>query len=387
MNTAEPKLARPRGRKIRYAAVGQGYISQIAVLPAFAHALENCELVALVSDDKEKLQKLGRKYNVSKLYSYEQYDECLNSGEIDAVFIALPNHLHKDYTIRAAKAGVHVLCEKPMAVTSDECCKMMEAARTSDIKLMIAYRLHFEKSNLRAINLIRKERIGEPKIFSSVFSMQVEDKDNIRLYPRTKGGGPVYDIGVYCINAARYFFQAEPTEVSAIATHSENEKLRDVEESMSVTLRFPGARIASFVCSFGAVSSQSLRIVGTKGELSIEMPYDFQGGKTHRLKVGEEETRKKHFKARDQFAPELIYFSDCILSDREPEPNGEEGLADIRIIEAIFQSAEKGQPVHLEPFERTQRPDLSQEIERPAIEPPQLIRANDPSEKKKKKAA
>jgi predicted dehydrogenase len=181
-------------RKIRYAVVGQGYISQIAVLPAFAHARRNSELAALISDDPLKLKKLGRKYDVHRLYSYDQYDACLSSGEIDAVYIALPNNMHRDYTERAARAGVHILCEKPMAVTEEDCEAMIRAAGASHVKLMIAYRLHFEATNLKAVQIARNGKLGELRIFNSLFTMQVE-KDNIRL-KKGLGGGTLYDIGI-----------------------------------------------------------------------------------------------------------------------------------------------------------------------------------------------
>jgi predicted dehydrogenase len=131
--------------RVRYAVIGLGYISQIAVLPAFAHAAENSKLVALISSDATKLKKLAKKYKVTRTYSYEQYAECLASGEIDAVYIALPNNMHRTYTEGAAEAGVHVLCEKPMAVSEQECDAMIEATSRANVKLMIAYRLHFEK--------------------------------------------------------------------------------------------------------------------------------------------------------------------------------------------------------------------------------------------------
>src|SRR5712672_3001708 len=140
--------------KVRYAVVGLGYIAQIAVLPAFAHATENSEITALVSSDPKKLKELSRKYGVEHTYSYEQYAECLASGEIDAVYIALPNNMHRAYTEAAAQAGIHVLCEKPMAFDENECEAMIAEAERAQIKLMIAYRLHFEPGNLEAIRIV-----------------------------------------------------------------------------------------------------------------------------------------------------------------------------------------------------------------------------------------
>ncbi|HZA52995.1 MAG TPA: Gfo/Idh/MocA family oxidoreductase, partial [Candidatus Udaeobacter sp.] len=155
--------------KIRYAVVGLGHIAQAAVLPAFAHAKRNSVLTALVSGTPKKLTALGRRCGLHSLYSYDQYEECLHSGEIDAVYIALPNNMHAEYSVRAANAGVHVLCEKPMAVTERQCDSMIRAAHKNRVKLMIAYRLHFEEANLEAIATVRSGRLGEPRIFTSVF--------------------------------------------------------------------------------------------------------------------------------------------------------------------------------------------------------------------------
>ncbi len=209
-------------KKVRYAVVGLGYISQVAVLPAFQHARENSELVALVSGDATKCTELAKKYKVNKTYNYQQFPECLESGEVDAVYIALPNHMHRAYTEAAARAGVHVLCEKPMAVTEQECEAMIEATSRAKVKLMIAYRLHFEKGNLAAMAAVRDGKIGEPRVFRSGFCQQVTP-GNSRLQDDL-AGGPLYDIGVYCINAARYMFRAEPEEVFAYAATREQDE-------------------------------------------------------------------------------------------------------------------------------------------------------------------
>jgi predicted dehydrogenase len=199
-------------RKIRYAVVGLGAFAQSDALPAFADT-QNSELVALVSGNATKQNEIAQKYGVRHTYNYEEYDDLLKSGSVDAVYLSVPNHLHCDYAVRAAKAGIHVLCEKPMAVTVAECQTMIQAARNNHIKLMIAYRLHLEPANLHAIEVVQSGQIGELRIFTSVFTQQVADGD-IRLN-REVGGGTLDDIGIYCINAARYIFQSEPIAVFA----------------------------------------------------------------------------------------------------------------------------------------------------------------------------
>jgi glucose-fructose oxidoreductase len=364
-------MAPPRSKLVRYAVVGLGHISQNAVLPAFAHARRNSRLAALVSDDPAKLKVLARKYKGAATYSYDQYEACLK--DVDAVYIALPNSMHAEYTIRAANAGVHVLCEKPMAVTVEECDRMIEACGEANVKLMIAYRLHFEEINLKAIELVRAGKLGDPKFFNSSFSMRVKP-GNIRTRRET-GGGTLYDIGVYCINAARYLFRAEPKEVMAISVNSVPQRLFEIDESTGALLRFDGERLAAFVTSFNASDIASYQIVGTKGRLEVDLAYEYSEGLAYRLTI-DGRTRQKRIGKRDQFAPELLYFSDCILKNRAPEPSGEEGLQDVRIVQALYESAESGRAVQIPPYRPTKRPGIRQRINRPGVKEPELVRAS-----------
>jgi glucose-fructose oxidoreductase len=292
------------------------------------------------------------------------------------VYIALPNSMHAEYTIRAAEAGVHVLCEKPMAVTADECEAMIDACRNHRVKLMIAYRLHFEEINLGVVDLVRKGRIGAPKFFNSSFSLTVKG-DNIRT-EKELGGGSLYDIGVYCINAARHLFGAEPKEVMAISVNSGAPKLAEIDESTAALLRFEGERVAAFVSSFNAADVGSYRIVGTKGEIRVDPAYEYAEGLGYELTINGRKTRKKIGK-RDQFAPELLYFSDCIMRNREPEPSGEEGLQDVRIVQALYESAETGKAVQIPPYRPARQPTKKQVIKRPGIPEPELVNAESAS--------
>lgn len=359
-------------RKIRYAVVGQGYIAQIAVLPAFEHARRNSELVALFSDDPAKKSALGKKYGVSQTYGYDEYESRLKSENIDAVYIALPNNMHCGYAVRAAHCGVHVLCEKPMAVTERECETMIQAAERNRVKLMIAYRLHFESANLAAIAAVQSGKLGEPQIFNSTFTLSVEPP-NIRVEPEM-GGGTLYDIGIYCINAARYLFRDEPLVVQAAVAG----KRGGVEESSSAILRFPGDRLATFSCSFGGSKVSAYQLVGTEGDLRLDPAYEYAGARHMRLTIVGK-TKERSFDKQDQFGPELVYFSDCVLEDRDPEPSGREGLADVRIVQALYRSARTGRAIELAPYRRANRPVASQEIRRPPVAKPKLVHARSPS--------
>jgi predicted dehydrogenase len=368
------------GERVRFAVVGLGYFAQNAILPAFAHARQSCELVALFSDEQKKRDKLGKKYKAAFALPYEEYDDFLRSGEVQAVYLAVPNHLHKEYAVRAARAGVHVLCEKPMAVTAEECREIIDACEENRVRLMIAYRLHLDPANLSAIEAIRKGRIGDPRYLSSIFSFTLLP-DNVRGEPTERGGGPLYDIGTYCINAARYLFQAEPSEVVAMTAHRPDQPgLEEVEEQVSAVLRFPEDRLATFTVSFGAHDVGRYTVVGTRGTLTLDPAYSY----TDKIQLqieSERGSKKQSFPKTDQVAAELVYFADCVRKNRDPEPNGWEGYHDVVIINAILESARTGKTVAINLQDKRQRPTANQAISKPPVKtPPPLVDADPPHE-------
>lgn len=363
--------------KKRFAVIGLGNIAQVAVLPAFEHAEERCELVALVSSDADKLAELGERYGVEHTGSYDDLEDTLAEAEVDAAYIALPNAQHRSFTERCARAGVHVLCEKPMATSVEDCDAMIETCDENDVKLMIAYRLHFEPANLRAIELARTGRLGELRFFSSVFGQQVREGD-IRTR-RDVGGGALFDMGIYCINAARYLFRDEPVEVFGWQTNEGDARFDGVDASTTAILRFTGNRVAQISCSQASADVDSYSLVGTEGDLRVEPAYTYHEELVHHLTVGGE-TKEQRFPKVDQFAPELVYFAKCIDDGVDPEPAGEEGLADVRVMQAIAESARSGRSVRLPPYERSQRPDVELEMRKPPVnQPPRTVHAPSPS--------
>jgi predicted dehydrogenase len=358
-------------QKIRYAVIGAGNIAQVAVLPAFKHARSNSELVALVSGDAEKRDELRKKYDLELAADYDDLELVLERGAVDAVYIATPNALHEQCAVRAAAAGVHVLCEKPLAPSVADAEQVAEACAAAGVKLMVAYRLHFEEANLKALELVNSGKIGEPRVFDSVFSHVVRPGD-IRTR-RDMGGGALLDLGVYCINAARNLFRAEP--VLAFATSQERD---GVDDTTTAILQFPGGRVAQFTVSNSVAGVSSYRIAGTDGDLRVEPAYEYVEKLEHYLTV-DGKTSHESFAKRDQFAPELEYFSHCLLANHEPEPNAEEAIDDLRVIEAILQSARTGKPVPLEPRQRARRPSMRQESRKPAVGKQTPIHAPSPS--------
>lgn len=338
--------------KVRYAVVGAGWISQEAFLPAIPQA-GNSVVTAIVSGSSDAAARLAAFHGVEHVFTYDQYDDMLASGLVDAVYIALPNSLHADYAIRAAKAGKHCLVEKPLALTEEECAAMIAAADESGAYLMTAYRLHSEPGTLDVIERIRSGEIGDPRIFTAAFSF-ITRPGNHRL-KAAHWSGPLQDVGVYCLNAVRHVFGGEPVDVSAMASHgNDNPLFEEVPESVAVTLRFPEGRLAQFIVSFGASDNDYYMVAGTKGSLMLDPGFRFETAtalkKRHGLDI-----ERHDYPRTDQFAGMAAYFSDCILNGTPPRVTPSEGLADVAIMRAIERAIESGKTESIGPL-----PPLSQ---------------------------
>ena len=376
MSLLHPFRDRADGRKVRYAVVGAGWIAQEDFMPSVEHT-GNSVMTAIVTGDQEKARLLAKKYGIEHLADYDGYDALLKSGHIDAIYLATPNSDHTSFVVKALEAGIHVLCEKPMAPTEAECQQMIDASEKSGAKLMIAYRLHFEEATIEALETVRAGTIGTPRIFSSVFTQQVA-ADNSRTDP-ANWAGPLPDMGPYPINAVRQLFQAEPTEVFAFRASLPEPRFSQVEEMITAVLKFPGERLGTFTISYGANAMGQYRIVGTEGDLEVTPGYTWQQGLPHKLPVGET-TTEKSFGRSDHFGGETKYFSDCVLDDVHPEPDGEEGLADVRVIKAIEESLQTGQPVKVAPLIRKQWPPRAQIMKLSPVEPGKMVHAAPPEE-------
>jgi glucose-fructose oxidoreductase len=376
MTMKKREAKRHRGEPVRFAVVGQGFFAQAAVLPAFASA-RGCELRALFSDDETKLRALKRKYGVAAALGYDQYDDYLAAGEVDAVYVALPNDLHRDYTVRAARAGVHVLCEKPISRNAADAEAMVAACHDRNVKLMVAYRLHFEGATLEAVDRLRRGELGRVRFFSSTFAMQVRT-GNVRTKD-AHAGGPLLDLGTYCVNAARAMFADEPIEVLAASARTGGDpRFAEIDEQVSAILRFPDERLAQFTCSFGAYDHSSVVVVGEKGRLRLDPAYDYASGLTLEMEIEGKRARRQTFPKRDQIAAELEAFARC--EDAAPEPSGEEGLADMRVLDAIQRAVESHKAEPVEPIHVPIRPSKRQSIERPAHGMPPLVHTTPPGE-------
>jgi predicted dehydrogenase len=364
-------------KNVRYAIVGLGDIAQEAMLPGVDHT-GNSTVTAFVTSDPAKARAVGERYNVANIYRYEEFETAIQSGTFDAIYIATPNWRHAEFAIPALKAGIHVLAEKPLEVSTEKCGQILNAGQHSSAKLMVAYRLHFEPATLDLIERIRSGELGEVHLFTSVFSQMVDPKNH-----RAQNGdlaGPVLDMGPYPVNAARYLFSDEPAEVvSAIGTRHPGSELGDLDDTVAVTLRFPNNRIAQFTVSYYGNGIDSFSVVGTKGNAVMSPCYMYGVPLEQQITIGQKE-KERSFKNTDHFGGEMKYFSECILNGTDPEPDGEEGYADVRVLEGILRALKTGRSELLPPFERKRRIDPSAQRQTlSAKRSPELVGASNPA--------
>ena len=334
----------PGGRKTGYCIVGLGRISMGQFMPG-VRISERSRIVALASGHRDKAEKVAGKYGVRReaIYSYDDYDEIAHNPDIDGVYIALPNRMHAEYTIRAAQAGKHVLCEKPMATSSSDCEQMIAACRRADRKLMIAYRCRLEPTNLKAIQLVREGYAGQLQLIEAEFGFNIGPGE-WRLKRKMARGGPMVDVGIYCLQACRYITGEEPTEVSASSSVIDHDgRFNEVEENLTWTMRFPSGVLASCHTSYGSNSGDSFRAYGSKGWVGLDPAFVYEG--LH-LRGQSQNSAAIDQPANDpsphQFAREADHFAGCILENHEPVTPGEEGVRDQRLIEAIYRSCQEG---------------------------------------------
>jgi predicted dehydrogenase len=336
--TAPADAERPLG----WAVVGIGSLTMGQILPAIANCKKS-KLVALVTGHPQKAVPIVAKFglNPANVYSYETYDKLAENPAVDVIYIVLPNGMHAEYTIRGVKAGKHVLCEKPMANTSAECRQMIDAAKAAKRQLMIAYRVRREPNNMKAIELCRDGSLGKPQLMMSDHGFWMGNPAVWRLNKKLAGGGPIMDIGIYGLNAARYLTGEEPVSVTAQQIDNPSDpRFKEVEEGMVWTMRFPSGVLATLSTSYNIRSTNRIRMVFDKGMFDLEPATGYHG-------IQLRAPNPIKLPDIDQFVAQMDYFSDCVVNGREPITPGEEGLRDIRIIEAIYEAARTGQRVNL----------------------------------------
>ncbi len=303
---------------------------------------QRSQVTALVSGHRDKAEKMAAQYNVpvKNIYSYSNYNEIADNKEIDAVYIALPNSMHAEYTIRAANADKHVLCEKPMATALRDSQAMIDACKAANKKLMIAYRCQYEPTNLHAIQLIRDGKLGTIQAIESANGFN-EHAGEWRLNKKLAGGGPLMDVGIYSLNACRYLTGEEPAQVEAYSSVIDRDgRFNEVEENVSWTMKFPSGIVASCNTTYGAEMPGFFRVHGSKGIIHMEPAFAYQGLHLKAEIRGEPPIDEAiHEKDPYQFVLEADDFAESILQNKEPKANGQEGLRDMQWMAEIYKSA------------------------------------------------
>ena len=328
------------GAKLGVAVVGIGNLSLGQIIPALQNT-ERCRLMGLVSSSTEKLRDVGTRYDVpaSRQFTYDNFERIADDPDIEAVYIALPNALHAEYAIRAAQAGKHVFCEKPLGVSVEQCNAMIAASNAADKYLGVAYRLLFDPHHLEMIRLTREQTYGPVQIIHAEIGFPVDD--DWRLNRELAGGGALIEQGIYAVNAARNMFAEDPIQVMAHESKTDRSRFSEVEESVFWTMAFPGGGIAHCAASY-TVRMNRLWAGAVNGEFGLAPAYDYDGIR------GDSTGGAISYSDQDQFATQLDEFARSIQQNLPlGKISAEEGLKDVTVIRAIYESIRQGESVRL----------------------------------------
>ncbi len=330
-------------RKLGFALVGLGNLSTHQIAPALQQT-KFCRLAGIVTGTPAKAERWQAQYNIpaKNVYNYDTMEQMADNPDIDVVYVVTPNALHAEHTIKAAKAGKHVLCEKPMEVSSEKCQQMIDACKNAGRQLAIGYRLHFEPNNLECVRLAREKVFGNLKLIQADFGFRIGDPTQWRLNRALAGGGPLMDVGIYALQATRYIAGEEPIQVTAVESTIDHVKFKDVEESIAWQLKFPSGVIASCDSTYNFNGMNHYQAFAEEGWFQLSPAYSYGG-----IQGKRSDDQLINFPAMDQFAAEMDDFSQCILNKRPTKVPGEEGLRDIKIMMAIYEAARTGQSVNL----------------------------------------
>jgi predicted dehydrogenase len=329
-------------RSMGFAVVGLGSIARDAVLPAFAHS-KDARLVAVVSGDKRKADKFAMDFHANHAYSYDAFDRCLDDPAIDAVYVATPPGEHEKYVVAAAKAGKHVLCEKPLAATVRQARNMVNTCRKHDVLFMTAYRKYFEPGSLLLKEMVKTGKLGRIDVIHTLFTEHRPWGDNSPAWLFSRklcGGGPLTDLGVYCINTSRWLADEDPITAAGTSWVRDRRRYKNVEEGVAFQLGFASGLVLQGTAAYSAAFSSFLHVHGEKGWAELAPAFAFEEERRISGKIGGKWFAKT-FKPIDEFVLELDAFAACIREGREPEPSGEQGLRDIIIIDAIYRAVKQ----------------------------------------------
>lgn len=351
-----PNLLRPTAtgpRKFGYAIVGLGKYAINQILPAFEEC-QHARLTALVSGDMTKARRVGKQYGIkeSHLYSYDNFDKIAQNPDVDAVYIILPNALHADFTVRAFRAGKHVMCEKPMATSVEDCQRMIDAGKRAKKELMIGYRCHFDPITHKAISLARSGAIGKPQIITTdnndMGADTTDPTTHWRLTRDLSGGGSLMDLGIYGVNGSRYMMDEDPIEVRAMIAPNSNPVFKQVEDIITWMMRYRSGGVAHGSSSFSTNAVTRFCLQGDKGSLLLDPATSYWSNRVNLCKSGDIHTWSTPMFTIDglnQFSAQLDHLPECITKGKRVAATGEEGMQDVRLLLAIYKSAHTSRPV------------------------------------------
>lgn len=347
---ANPK---PPGKRLGVAVVGIGHLSLEQIIPGFGTA-KNVRLAALVSGHRDKAMVVAEQHDVPTegIYDYKSFDQIRNNPDVDIVYIVLPNSMHAEFTERAAAAGKHVLCEKPMATSVAEAERMVKACKDAGRKLMIAYRLQYDATHRALIDMARNRTFGALRFIAAVNGQNDAADGQWRQIKALAGGGSLPDVGIYCYNAFRYITGEEPIEVTARITQPKDDpRFREVEDIATFTLTFPSGVVASGTSGYSFYNSRMIRCMATDGWFGLDPAFAYEGlvMQSGHAAGAANARDQRTWTPKNQFAVEMDHFAEAIWANREPHTPGEEGLQDQRILAALYEAASGGGVIKLPP--------------------------------------
>jgi len=329
-------------KKVRWGILSTARIAAERLIPAF-HESEIASLIAVASRDKERAEQFASKHRIAQAYA--NYEELLADRSIDAVYIPLPNHLHREWAIRAMDAGKHVLCEKPLSTSAADGMAMFAACEKNNVLLMEGFMYRFHPQTQRVRELLAKGTIGQPRLIrvAHSFPLILQDRDDDFRWSKEAGGGSLADVGVYCVDTARYLFSTDPVQVFAESTyHPEH----SAEAETRAILSFPDNRAAVFDSSFLLTGRREYEVVGDKGRITAFNTYNPGRGVDVRIEVVTMGSKAvEEIDAKNEYRLEVDHFSTCILRNEPPLISREDSISNLRTLDALRESARKGMPI------------------------------------------
>lgn len=336
-------LGQTTNKKLGVALCGLGSLATNQIAPALQKT-QHCRLAGIVTGDPNKAKQWQKQYGIAdrSVYTYDTMERMADNPDIDIVYVVTPNALHLEHATKAAKAGKHVFCEKPMEISVERCQQMIDVCKKAERMLGVAYRCQFEPHHLECIRIAREKELGTIKIIEGAFGFYVRDADQWRLKKDLSGGGALMDVGIYVLQATRYLTGEEPVSVSAVETKTDPVKFKEVDETMAWTATFPSGVVAYCGTTFGAGPVGRFRAFTESGWFGLDPAFNYGG-----LRGARSDGKPLSFPQVDHFATELDAFARSIVGNKPTKVSGEEGLQDVKILMAIYESAKTGRAVKI----------------------------------------